>query len=114
MSFDIVPPGSPDKFAGKGQQDGQSRGRSSMPTTSGFAIGDRVVAKADGREMEVVSVRLAGSGKAAIYCAWGPRGSHRVIRRFLPHQIEKIAKAERHAGGTAVDDDPPGSGGEIG
>lgn len=113
MSFDIVPVGNPDRFGGQGLHDGQPRGRSSMPTTSGFAIGDRVIAKADGREMEVVSVRLAGSGKTAIYCAWGPRGSHRVIRRFLPHQIEKIARIERQAGGTAVDDDPAGGGGEI-
>ncbi len=82
-----------------------------MPTTSGFAIGDRVVAKADGREMEVVSVRLAGACKAAIYCAWGPRGSHRAIRRFLPHQIEKIGKVERPAAAKAIEDDPASNGG---
>ncbi|MBN8941307.1 MAG: hypothetical protein J0H01_17505 [Rhizobiales bacterium] len=63
-----------------------------------------MIAKADGREMEVVSVRLAGSGKTAIYCAWGPKGSHRAIRRFLADQIEKLPKPQR----------PPGETGSIG
>lgn len=64
-----------------------------MPGT-GFVIGDRVVAKSDGHVMNVVSIRPAGTNRMAVYCAWGPDG-HRVIKRFLPGEIDKVPRPDR-------------------
>lgn len=70
-----------------------------------FVIGDRVLAKADGRTMDIVSIRASGSKRTVVYCAWGPTG-HRVIQLFQPEQIQKAPRSarsgERRASGPAL------------
>ncbi|QCI68523.1 hypothetical protein [Phreatobacter stygius] len=70
------------------------------------------MSKVDGREMEVVSVRTAAAGKTAIYCAWGLPGSHRVIRRFLADQIDKIPKPAKDGPVEAAEATPQEGGGD--
>jgi hypothetical protein len=59
-------------------------------------IGDRVVRKADGCLMEVVSIRPAGRKRMAAYCASGP-AEQRTVSRYFSSQIEKARGPNRMA-----------------
>lgn len=61
---------------------------------AGFAIGDRVVRNDGGPIMEVVSVRAAGPGRTAVYCATNAAG-HRVVKKVLAVHVTKIAPITR-------------------